>query len=186
MREKLEFVDLEPDRVMDQMPSELSGGMKKRVGIARGMANNPEIMLYDEPTSGLDPLTTATITHLILKLQRELERHERRRLPRHAFGLPNGQQDRAAERQADSFFRDSRGNVRQRRPIHSRIPRRLLKCAVYIQASMKRSTFITWDQLKVGAMILVALAIMSSPCSSWVSRPSSLRQALQPDHSRPE
>ncbi|MFL5599915.1 MAG: ABC transporter ATP-binding protein, partial [Gemmatimonadaceae bacterium] len=70
VREKLEFVDLEADRVMDQMPSELSGGMRKRVGIARGMANNPEIMLYDEPTSGLDPLTTGTITRLIKKLQR--------------------------------------------------------------------------------------------------------------------
>ncbi|MEO7648239.1 MAG: ATP-binding cassette domain-containing protein [Gemmatimonadaceae bacterium] len=72
VREKLEFVDLEADKVMSQMPAELSGGMRKRVGIARGMANNPEIMLYDEPTSGLDPLTTATITHLIMKLQNEL------------------------------------------------------------------------------------------------------------------
>jgi phospholipid/cholesterol/gamma-HCH transport system ATP-binding protein len=72
VREKLEFVDLEPDRVMEQYPAELSGGMRKRVGIARGMANNPEIMLYDEPTSGLDPLTTNTITRLIKKLQREL------------------------------------------------------------------------------------------------------------------
>jgi len=72
VREKLSFVDLDPDRVLDQMPSDLSGGMRKRVGIARGMANNPKIMLYDEPTSGLDPLTTATITHLIIKLQREL------------------------------------------------------------------------------------------------------------------
>ena len=72
VREKLEFVDLEADKVMPQMPAELSGGMRKRVGIARGMANNPEIMLYDEPTSGLDPLTTATITHLIMKLQKEL------------------------------------------------------------------------------------------------------------------
>jgi phospholipid/cholesterol/gamma-HCH transport system ATP-binding protein len=72
VREKLEFVDLEPDRVMDQLPAELSGG-KKRVGIARGMAVNPAIMLYDEPTSGLDPLTTGTITRLIMKLQRELK-----------------------------------------------------------------------------------------------------------------
>jgi phospholipid/cholesterol/gamma-HCH transport system ATP-binding protein len=72
VREKLEFVDLDPDRVMEQFPAELSGGMRKRVGVARGMANNPEIMLYDEPTSGLDPLTTATITKLIMKLQREL------------------------------------------------------------------------------------------------------------------
>ena len=72
VREKLNFVDLDPDRVMEQPPSSLSGGMRKRVGIARGMANNAQIMLYDEPTSGLDPLTTATITHLIIKLQREL------------------------------------------------------------------------------------------------------------------
>jgi phospholipid/cholesterol/gamma-HCH transport system ATP-binding protein len=72
VREKLHFVDLDADRVMEQFPSELSGGMRKRVGIARGMANNPEIMLYDEPTSGLDPLTTGTITRLIMKLQREL------------------------------------------------------------------------------------------------------------------
>jgi phospholipid/cholesterol/gamma-HCH transport system ATP-binding protein len=72
VREKLEFVDLHPDEVMALLPAELSGGMKKRVGIARGLANNPEIMLYDEPTSGLDPLTTGTITRLIMKLQREL------------------------------------------------------------------------------------------------------------------
>ena len=72
VREKLQFVDLDPDKVMEQLPSELSGGMRKRVGIARGMADNPEIMLYDEPTSGLDPLTTGTITRLIMKLQREL------------------------------------------------------------------------------------------------------------------
>lgn len=72
VREKLQFVDLDPDRVMEQLPSELSGGMRKRVGIARGIADNPEIMLYDEPTSGLDPLTTGIITRLIMKLQREL------------------------------------------------------------------------------------------------------------------
>jgi phospholipid/cholesterol/gamma-HCH transport system ATP-binding protein len=72
VREKLKFVDLDPDQVMELAPSELSGGMQKRVGVARGLAANPKIMLYDEPTSGLDPLTTGTITNLILKLQREL------------------------------------------------------------------------------------------------------------------
>jgi phospholipid/cholesterol/gamma-HCH transport system ATP-binding protein len=72
VREKLEFVDLEVDKVLHLMPAELSGGMRKRVGIARGIANNPKIMLYDEPTSGLDPLTTGTITHLVRKLQREV------------------------------------------------------------------------------------------------------------------
>ena len=72
VREKLQFVDLDPDQVMELPPSELSGGMQKRVGVARGLAANPKIMLYDEPTSGLDPLTTGTVTNLILKLQREL------------------------------------------------------------------------------------------------------------------
>ena len=72
VREKLQFVDLAPDEVVDKLPSALSGGMRKRVGIARGMASNPRIMLYDEPTSGLDPLTTGVITRLIIKLQREL------------------------------------------------------------------------------------------------------------------
>ncbi|HEU4586022.1 MAG TPA: ABC transporter ATP-binding protein [Gemmatimonadaceae bacterium] len=72
VRQKLEYVDLDPDKVMEKLPAELSGGMKKRVGIARGIANDPAILLYDEPTSGLDPLTTGTISRLIRKLQREM------------------------------------------------------------------------------------------------------------------
>lgn len=72
VNETLEFVDLDPAQVSGKLPSELSGGMRKRVGVARGMAARPKIMLYDEPTSGLDPLTTGTITRLIVKLQREL------------------------------------------------------------------------------------------------------------------
>ncbi len=72
VRERLEFVDLDPDQVMEQLPSALSGGMRKRVGIARAIATDPEIVLYDEPTSGLDPLTVGTINQLIRKLQTEL------------------------------------------------------------------------------------------------------------------
>jgi phospholipid/cholesterol/gamma-HCH transport system ATP-binding protein len=70
--EKLEFVDLDPKVVMRQLPSQLSGGMRKRVGIARAIATNPKIILYDEPTAGLDPLTVGTINDLVRKLQREL------------------------------------------------------------------------------------------------------------------
>lgn len=73
VRERLEFVDLEPERVMHQLPSQLSGGMRKRVGIARAIATDPEVVLYDEPTAGLDPLTIGTINDLIRKLQRELK-----------------------------------------------------------------------------------------------------------------
>jgi len=72
VREKLDFVDLDPDRVMTQLPSQLSGGMRKRVGIARAIATDAKVILYDEPTSGLDPLTVGTIDDLIRKLQREL------------------------------------------------------------------------------------------------------------------
>jgi len=72
VRERLAFVDLDPDRVMMQLPAQLSGGMRKRVGIARAIATDPRIVLFDEPTAGLDPLTIGTINDLVRKLQREL------------------------------------------------------------------------------------------------------------------
>lgn len=56
----------------DKLPSELSGGMKKRAGLARAIAMEPEYILYDEPTTGLDPITSDTINDLIIKLQQEL------------------------------------------------------------------------------------------------------------------
>lgn len=57
----------------DKFPSEISGGMRKRVGIARAMIRKPEILLYDEPTTGLDPLTRMTVDELIEKLKREFK-----------------------------------------------------------------------------------------------------------------
>ncbi len=57
---------------IDKMPSDLSGGMRKRVGLARAIITKPEIIFYDEPTTGLDPITTKEISLLIKKLQQEL------------------------------------------------------------------------------------------------------------------
>ncbi|MDD1750177.1 MAG: ATP-binding cassette domain-containing protein [Methanothrix sp.] len=69
VRKSLRFVGLEDS--IDQMPAELSGGMKKRVAIARGIASSPKILLYDEPTAGLDPINAHNITMLINKLKVE-------------------------------------------------------------------------------------------------------------------
>jgi phospholipid/cholesterol/gamma-HCH transport system ATP-binding protein len=69
--EQLRLVGL--GNAIDKMPSELSGGMRKRIGLARALVTRPEIMLYDEPTTGLDPLTGRDISHLIQSLQQEYE-----------------------------------------------------------------------------------------------------------------
>jgi phospholipid/cholesterol/gamma-HCH transport system ATP-binding protein len=65
VREALSFVELE--HTMDQFPSELSGGMRRRVAIARAIVTRPEVLLYDSPTGGLDPVTSTTIVELIVK-----------------------------------------------------------------------------------------------------------------------
>jgi phospholipid/cholesterol/gamma-HCH transport system ATP-binding protein len=64
---QLRLVGLES--AINKMPSELSGGMKKRVGLARALITNPRIMLYDEPTTGLDPITSREISYLMKNLQ---------------------------------------------------------------------------------------------------------------------
>jgi phospholipid/cholesterol/gamma-HCH transport system ATP-binding protein len=67
VRQVLRFVEME--EAIDKMPSELSGGMRRRVAIARAIISEPEIMLYDSPTAGLDPVTSHTITMQIAKLR---------------------------------------------------------------------------------------------------------------------
>jgi phospholipid/cholesterol/gamma-HCH transport system ATP-binding protein len=70
VRQRLVEVGL-PPAVVTKKPAELSGGMKKRVGLARALALDPEVMLYDEPTTGLDPIMTAVINDLILQTRRQ-------------------------------------------------------------------------------------------------------------------
>ncbi len=69
--EKLEAVGLKPD-VADLLPSELSGGMQKRVGLARAIASDPEIIFFDEPTTGLDPIMADVINELIVECVKKL------------------------------------------------------------------------------------------------------------------
>jgi phospholipid/cholesterol/gamma-HCH transport system ATP-binding protein len=69
IKESLHDVGL--DKAIDKIPSELSGGMRKRLGLARTLILKPEIMLYDEPTTGLDPITSKEISNLILEVQKK-------------------------------------------------------------------------------------------------------------------
>jgi phospholipid/cholesterol/gamma-HCH transport system ATP-binding protein len=67
--EALEDVNLDPAAILRKVPSELSGGMKKRVGLARAIVGRPEILLYDEPVTGLDPVNTASVERLICDIR---------------------------------------------------------------------------------------------------------------------
>ncbi len=71
VKKKLELVGLK-DGLLDLKPAQLSGGMRKRVGLARAIAVDPEIILYDEPTSGLDPVSSEAINDLIADMQKKL------------------------------------------------------------------------------------------------------------------
>jgi phospholipid/cholesterol/gamma-HCH transport system ATP-binding protein len=68
----LEHVNLDPRKVLSKLPAELSGGMRKRVGLARAIVGQPEILLYDEPVTGLDPVNAAVVHQLIHRLAGEL------------------------------------------------------------------------------------------------------------------
>jgi phospholipid/cholesterol/gamma-HCH transport system ATP-binding protein len=69
--QKLQRVGLKPD-ILELFPSELSGGMQKRVGLARAIASNPEIIFFDEPTTGLDPIMAGVINELIREIVVEM------------------------------------------------------------------------------------------------------------------
>ena len=69
--EKLRVVDL-GEEVLERYPSELSGGMRKRVALARALVSDPQIVLYDEPTTGLDPITTDSVDGMIMAAKRKL------------------------------------------------------------------------------------------------------------------
>ena len=69
VRELLASVEM--DRHLDKLPSQISGGMQKRVGLARALVLNPEVLLFDEPTAGLDPITANEISDLILELKKK-------------------------------------------------------------------------------------------------------------------
>ena len=64
----LENVNLDPGKVLSKLPAELSGGMRKRVGLARAIVGEPRIILYDEPVTGLDPVNSATVNRLIMSI----------------------------------------------------------------------------------------------------------------------
>ena len=70
--EALEHVNLDPGAVLGKLPSELSGGMRKRVGLARAIVGRPEILLYDEPVTGLDPVNGTVVHRLIAQLAEEM------------------------------------------------------------------------------------------------------------------
>src|SRR5436305_5975170 len=98
VREALSFVELE--HTVDMYPSELSGGMRRRVGIARTIITHPEVLLYDSPTGGLDPVTSNTIIELIVK-QRDVNKTSALMVTHRlqdAFTMATHQFDREANR----------------------------------------------------------------------------------------
>ena len=120
--EVLEMVDL--PGIEKKKPSELSGGMRKRVGLARAIIYKPEIVLYDEPTTGLDPIVSDSIDKLILRVRDRLDvtsvvvTHDMR------TRAATGAEDSAAARQNDLRDRDGRGDFRLAGPGGAAVHRR--------------------------------------------------------------
>ena len=179
VEEVLGFIGL--GEFIDRMPSELSGGQRRRVAIARAMAAKPRILLYDEPTTGLDPITAMTVDEEIIKL-RDLEgvssilvTHQlrdaffvaehtarpaaaaswRSRRPSAAEGRRGGVHH--AARRQDRVRRQCRRAARRRgtRPVH--------RCVSFVRTDcMPRTRSLAWSELKIGivAVVAIGLAVM--------------------------
>ncbi|MGH9715911.1 MAG: ABC transporter ATP-binding protein [Candidatus Acidiferrales bacterium] len=118
VREVLRFVELES--AVDMFPGDLSGGMRRRVSIARALADRPPVVFYDSPTAGLDPVTSQTIITLIMRgrdLQNVMSLIATHRV-QDAFGLANYRFDRSAERVVPVNGRGSHG---EQLPPHAQV-----------------------------------------------------------------
>ena len=181
----LGFVELGP--YVDRMPSELSGGQRRRVAIARAMAFKPKLLLYDEPTTGLDPITALTVDAEIIKL-RDLEgvtsvlvthqlrdafyiathgatRTPERRTPSSAASPEKVEEaDFVMLRDGKIVFEGSADELRAvDRPVPSRVP-------VLGDQHMPRTRSLAWSELKIGIVTVFAAgdggAAWSSPSAA--------------------
>ena len=125
--EKLALVGLPGTEAM--YPSQLSGGMAKRVGMARAIAMSPEILLYDEPTSGLDPVIASVADELIMQMRDKAGRHQHRRLAQPAEHLPHQRQDRHDPRRPGACNRHAARRSRRARTRSSASSSRAVRTA---------------------------------------------------------
>ena len=143
---------------MAKFPAQLSGGMRKRVGIARAIAGEPKYLLYDEPTSGLDPVNADIIDSLVQAARQRARRHQRHGDPRRARRVPRRRPAGAAERGQDRACRARRRSSSPRRTPRSRSSSSATSTTHFRRLS---ATWIcaTSREVTVGSLVLVAIVL---------------------------